>query len=139
MLSLYILAHSGFSKRCCPIAESHLFWALRVLQPGGGCSLSMWVFFLVLMGTCCFIRSNWVIIQESALSESGSHRIYVSQKLSSRLPKSMEVRRHYISYSHFLIIVLILIIIFIIRCYHHSLLMKFVCNLYYIALFADIF
>ena len=38
--SVYVLAHSGFVSRCCPIADSKLFLELLFLQRRGGCSLT---------------------------------------------------------------------------------------------------
>ena len=54
---IYILAHSGSAIRCCPIADSHLILEFLFLHIRGGCSLTVLIFFLMLVGTCCFILS----------------------------------------------------------------------------------
>ena len=42
--SVYVLAHSGFVIRCCPMAESLFILELEFLHIRGGCSLAI-VFF----------------------------------------------------------------------------------------------
>ena len=59
--SVYVLAHSGFVSRCCPMADSQLILELLFLQRRGGCSLTVLLFFLMLVGTCCFILSASLI------------------------------------------------------------------------------
>ena len=55
--SVYVLAHSGFVIRCCPMADSLLILELLFLHRRGGCSLTVLIFFLMLVGACCFILS----------------------------------------------------------------------------------
>ena len=43
--------------RCCPMADSQLMVELTFLHIRGGCSLTVPLFFLMLVGTCCFILS----------------------------------------------------------------------------------
>ena len=59
MSPLKSFAKSGFSSKCCPIAELHVLVivVLLDLQDRGGCSLWGRVLFLILDGTCCFILS----------------------------------------------------------------------------------
>ena len=38
--SVYDLAHSGFSMRCCPMAKSHFMLALETLPKRCHCSLA---------------------------------------------------------------------------------------------------
>ena len=45
--SVYVLAHSGFVSRCCPMADSQLILELLFLQRRGGCSLTVLLFFTV--------------------------------------------------------------------------------------------
>ena len=47
--SVYVLAHSGFVSRCCPMADSQLILELLFLQRRGGCSLTVLLFFLMLV------------------------------------------------------------------------------------------
>ena len=54
LLSVYVLAHSGFAIRCFPMADSQLILDLLLLRIRGGCSLAVLLFFLMLVGTCCF-------------------------------------------------------------------------------------
>ena len=45
--SEYVLAHSGFLMKCCPMAESLVILELEFLHIRGGCSLIVvFVFFL---------------------------------------------------------------------------------------------
>ena len=53
----YVLAHSGFLMRCCPMAESLFILELEFLHIRGGCSLTKVFSVLMLVGTCCFILS----------------------------------------------------------------------------------
>ena len=53
--SVYVLAHSGFAIRCCPMADSQLILDLLFLRIQGGCSLAALIFFLMLMGAYCSI------------------------------------------------------------------------------------
>ena len=55
--SVYFLVQSGFVMRCCPIAKSQVIIGLLFLHIRGGCSLTILLFFLMLMGICCFILS----------------------------------------------------------------------------------
>ena len=55
--SVYVLAHSGFVIRCCPMAESLFILEIEFLHIRGGCSLVIVFFVLMLVGTCCFILS----------------------------------------------------------------------------------
>ena len=55
--SVYVLVHSGFAIRCCPMADSQLILNLLYLHIRGGCSLAVLLFFPMLVGTCCFILS----------------------------------------------------------------------------------
>ena len=55
--SVYVLAHSGFVIRCCPMAESLFILEIEFLHIRGGCSLVVVFFVLMLVGTCCFILS----------------------------------------------------------------------------------
>ena len=48
--SVYVLAHSGFVSRCCPMADSQLILELLFLQRRGGRSLTVLLFFLMLVG-----------------------------------------------------------------------------------------
>ena len=41
--------------RCYPMADSQLILELMFLHIRGGCSLTVLIFFLMLVGTCCFI------------------------------------------------------------------------------------
>ena len=43
--SVYVLAHSGFVIRCCPMAESLFILELEFLHIRGGCSLVVVFFF----------------------------------------------------------------------------------------------
>ena len=43
--------------RCCPMADSQLLLELMFLHIPAGCSLTVLLFFLMLVGTCCFILS----------------------------------------------------------------------------------
>ena len=43
--------------RCFPMADSQLILELTFLHIRGGCSLTVLLFFLMLVGTCCFILS----------------------------------------------------------------------------------
>ena len=43
--------------RCYPMADSQLILELMFLHIRGGCSLAVLLFFLMLVGTCCFILS----------------------------------------------------------------------------------
>ena len=54
--SVYVLAHSGFVIRSCPMAESLFILELEFLHIRGGGSLIVF-FVLMLVGTCCFILS----------------------------------------------------------------------------------
>ena len=56
--SVYVLAHSGFVSRCCPMVDSQLILELLFLYRRVGCSLTVLLFFLMLMGTCFFILST---------------------------------------------------------------------------------
>ena len=62
-VAIIVFAQSGFSNKCCPLAESQVLVVILVLQDRGGCSLLGWVLFLILDGTCCFILSSnfWVV------------------------------------------------------------------------------
>ena len=53
--SVYVLVHSGFVIRYCPVADSQLILDLLFLH--GGSSLAVLHFFLMLVGTCCIILS----------------------------------------------------------------------------------
>ena len=55
--SVYVLEHSGFAIKCCPMADSKLILDLLFLHIRGGCSLAALLFLLMLVGTCCFILS----------------------------------------------------------------------------------
>ena len=41
LLSVYVLAHSRFVIRCCPMAESQVILPLLFLHIRGGCSLTI--------------------------------------------------------------------------------------------------
>ena len=43
--------------RCCPMADSQLILELMFLHLRGGCSLTVLLFFQMLVGTCCFVLS----------------------------------------------------------------------------------
>ena len=44
--------------RCCPVADSQLILELMFLHIRGSCSLTVLLFFLMLVGTCCLIPEN---------------------------------------------------------------------------------
>ena len=49
--SVYVLVHSGFVIRCCPMAESIFILEIEFLHIRGGCSLVVVFFVLMLVGT----------------------------------------------------------------------------------------
>ena len=55
--SVYVLEHSRLVIRCFPMADSQLILELLFLHIRGGCSLTVLLFFLMLVGICCFILS----------------------------------------------------------------------------------
>ena len=59
--SVYVLAHSGFVIRCCPMAESLFILELEFLHIRGGCSLVI-VFFVPMVVGACFIMVVGAIV-----------------------------------------------------------------------------
>ena len=55
--------------RCCPMADSQLILELMFLHIRGGCSLTVLLFFLMLVGTCCFILSASLCVVRPTLLE----------------------------------------------------------------------
>ena len=51
---VYVLAHSGFAIRSCPIADSQLILDLLLLHVPGGCSLAVFLFLLDARGDMLF-------------------------------------------------------------------------------------
>ena len=49
------------------MADSQLILELLLLQRRGGCSLTVLLFFLMLVGTCCFILSASLCVVQSWL------------------------------------------------------------------------
>ena len=58
--------------RCCPMADSQLILELMFLHIRGGCSLTVLLFFLMLVGTCCFILSASLCVMRP--THQASHR-----------------------------------------------------------------
>ena len=58
--SVYVLAHSGFVIRCCPMAESLFILEIEFLHIRGGCSLVV-VFFVVKLKNICSVLSILVL------------------------------------------------------------------------------
>ena len=59
--------------RCCPMADSQLILELIFLHIRGGCSLAVLLFFLMLVGTCCFIPSASLYVVRPAYGASHRH------------------------------------------------------------------
>ena len=71
--SVYVLAHSGFMGRCCPMADSQLILELLLLQRRSGCSLPVLLFVLMLVGTCCFVLSASLFVVRHGYRASHRH------------------------------------------------------------------
>ena len=59
--------------RCCPMADSQLILELLFLHIRGGCSLTVLLFFLMLVGTCCFILSASLCVVHPTYRASHRH------------------------------------------------------------------
>ena len=62
MSPLKFFAQSGFSNKCCPIAESQVLVVILDLQDRGGCPLWGWVLFLILDGNIRIYVSNIITL-----------------------------------------------------------------------------
>ena len=71
--SVYVLTHSGFVIGCCPVADSQLILELMFLHIRCDCSLAMLLFFLTLVGTCCFILSAILYVVHPTYRASHRH------------------------------------------------------------------
>ena len=72
--SEYVLAHSAFVIRCCPMAESLFILELEFLHIRGGCSLVVVFVVLMLVGTCCFILSASLCVVRPTYRASHRHK-----------------------------------------------------------------
>ena len=66
-MSVYVLSHSGFVIRCCPIAESLFILEIEFLHIRGGCSLVV-VFFVLMLETqsCVNKKSSFFHLDSSS-------------------------------------------------------------------------
>ena len=71
--SVYVLANSGFVIRFCPKVEPQVTLELLFLQIRSGYSLTLFLFFLMLVGTCCSILSASLCVVRPTYRASHQH------------------------------------------------------------------
>ena len=87
--SVYVLAHSGFISRCCPMADSQLILELLFLQRRGGCSLT------VLLSTSIRKKSNTVREQPPRLCKNNNSKINCESAIGQHLLMNPECAKTY--------------------------------------------
>ena len=101
--SVYVLAHSGFVSRCCPMADSQLILELLFLQRRGGCSLTVLLFFLMLVAdrikqhvpTSIRKKSNTVREQPPRLCKNNNSKINCESAIGQHLLTNPECAKTY--------------------------------------------
>ena len=97
--SVYVLAHSGFVSRCCPMADSQLILELLFLQRRGGCSLKVLLFFLMLVEqhvpTSIRKKSNTLREQPPRLCKNNNSKINCESAIGQHLLTNPECAKTY--------------------------------------------
>ena len=65
---------------CTLVADSQLILELLFLQRRGGCSLTVLLFFLMLVGTCCFVLSASLCVVRPKKSFQRKKKLSVCEK-----------------------------------------------------------
>ena len=76
--SVYVLAHSGFVIRCCPMADSKLSLELIFLHILGGFSLTVLLFFLIACRNMLLYSVCYPLRSASYLSSFTSARKFIN-------------------------------------------------------------
>ena len=77
------------------MADSQLILDLLFLQRRGGCSLTVLLFFLMLVGTCCFILSASLCVVRPRLCKNNKSKINCESAIGQHLLTNPECAKTY--------------------------------------------
>ena len=93
--SVYVLAHSGFVIRCCPMAESLFILEIEFLHIRGGCSLVVVFFVLMLVGTSIRTKNTTTREQPPRMCKNSISKMKSDSAIGQHLITNPECAKTY--------------------------------------------